>query len=243
MSSLNQDADQQQETEQKQPGLLTELIFNIVLPSVILMKLSGEQALGPVYGLIVALMFPLGYGLWDLYQRRKVNVFSLLGLASVLLTGSIGLLELDPKYVAIKEAAIPGFIGVLVWASQYTRFPLVRTILLNPRMINVKKLENKLVQNNQLATFQASLRRAGMGVSGSFFLSAALNYILARIIVVSPAGTEAFNQEIGRMTALSFPVIVLPTMIILMASIFYLFWQISRLTGESIDTFIYEKRK
>lgn len=243
MSSLNQDADQQQETEQKQPGLLTELIFNIVLPSVILMKLSGEQALGPIYGLIVALMFPLGYGLWDLYQRRKVNVFSLLGLASVLLTGSIGLLELDPKYVAIKEAAIPGFIGVLVWASQYTRFPLVRTILLNPRMINVKKLENKLVQNNQLATFQASLRRAGMGVSGSFFLSAALNYILARIIVVSPAGTEAFNQEIGRMTALSFPVIVLPTMIILMASIFYLFWQISRLTGESIDTFIYEKRK
>lgn len=243
MSSLNQDADQQQETEQKQPGLLTELIFNIVLPSVILMKLSGEQALGPIYGLIVALMFPLGYGLWDLYQRRKVNVFSLLGLASVLLTGSIGLLELDPKYVAIKEAAIPGFIGVLVWASQYTRFPLVRTILLNPRMINVKKLENKLVQSNQLATFQASLRRAGMGVSGSFFLSAVLNYILARIIVVSPAGTEAFNQEIGRMTALSFPVIVLPTMIILMASIFYLFWQISRLTGESIDTFIYEKRK
>ncbi len=35
-----------------------------------------------------------------------------LGLISVLLTGGIGLLELDPQWLAIKEAAIPGIIGI-----------------------------------------------------------------------------------------------------------------------------------
>ena len=58
------------------------------------------------------------------------------------------------------------------------------------------------------------------------------------MIVVSPAGTEAFNSEIGRMTALSFPVIALPTMIILMGAIFYIFKRISTLTGESVETFL-----
>ncbi|HLV48181.1 MAG TPA: VC0807 family protein [Aliidiomarina sp.] len=227
----------------KQPGLFVELLFNIVIPSLILMKLSGDSTLGPVNGLIVALLFPLGYGLWDLYQRRKVNMFSLLGLVSVLLTGGIGLLELDPKYIAIKEAAIPAIIGLVVWCSQYTRFPLVQTLLLNPKIIDVKKLEKKLADVAQTSAFKNTLRHAGIGAAGSFFLSATLNYILARMIVVSPAGTEAFNQEIGRMTALSFPVIVLPTMIILLASIFYLFWQINRLTGESIESFIRDERE
>ncbi len=225
----------------KQPGLFVELLFNIILPSLILMKLSGDSTLGPVQGLIVALLFPLGYGLWDLARRRKLNMFSLLGLVSVLLTGGIGLLELDPKYIAIKEATIPAIIGLVVLGSQYTRFPLVQTLLLNPKIIDVNKLENKLAEVAQTQAFKNTLRFAGIGASVSFFLSATLNYILARVIVVSPAGTEAFNQEIGRMTALSFPVIVLPTMIVLLASIFYLFWQINRLTGESIEYFIRDK--
>lgn len=227
--------------QQKQPSFLVELVFNIVIPSLILMKLSGKGGLGPVYGLIIALMFPLGYGIWDSVVRRKINFFSVLGLVSVLLTGGIGLLELDPKYIAIKEAAIPAIIGLVVLGSQYTRFPLVRTLLLNPKVMDIEKLQQHLKQHQQTKAFQYTLKRAGIGVTGSFFLSATLNYVLARMIVVSPAGTEAFNQEIGRMTALSFPVIVLPTMIILLGSIFYLFWRIKRLTGESIESFIREK--
>src|SRR5690554_2610982 len=150
----------------KQPGLFVELLFNIVIPSLILMKLSGDSTLGPVNGLIVALLFPLGYGLWDLYQRRKVNMFSLLGLVSVLLTGGIGLLELDPKYIAIKEAAIPAIIGLVVWCSQYTRFPLVRTLLLNPKVMDIEKLQQHLKQHQQTKAFQYTLKRAGIGEIG-----------------------------------------------------------------------------
>lgn len=225
----------------KKPSFIVELLLNIVIPSVILMKYTGEAHLGPVLGLIVALLFPIGFGLWDLNRRKKVNFFSVLGLISVLLTGGIGLLQLDPQYIAIKEAAIPALIGLGVWLSQYTRFPVVEKLLLNPDLVDRDKLQTTLVAEKKEEAFKQVVKRAGIGVSGGFFLSAVLNYVLARHIVVSPAGSEAFNQEIGRMTALSFPVIVLPVMFILMASVFYLFWQISRLTGESIESFLKEK--
>lgn len=228
-------------TTAKKPSFFIELMFNIVVPSVILMKFSDEAQLGAVLGLIVALLFPISFGLWDLNRRKTVNFFSVLGLVSVLLTGGIGLLQLDPQYIAIKEAAIPACIGVGVWLSQFTKYPVVEKLLLNPDLVNVEKLQKRLAERKQTAAFAQVIKRAGIGVSGGFFLSATLNYILARMIVVSPAGSEAFNQELGRMTALSFPVIVLPVMLILMGSVFYLFWQISRLTGESIEHFLHEK--
>jgi hypothetical protein len=36
----------------------------------------------------------------------------MLGFVSVLLTGGIGLLQLDPKWIAVKEAAVPAVIGL-----------------------------------------------------------------------------------------------------------------------------------
>ena len=44
------------------------------------------------------------------------------------------------------------------------------------------------------------------------------------------AGTEQYNAELGTMTALSFPVITIPSMLVFMAAIFYLFRSITQLT-------------
>ena len=45
-------------SDQPQPreSVLLSLGINIAIPAIILMKLSGENALGPVWGLVVALM-------------------------------------------------------------------------------------------------------------------------------------------------------------------------------------------
>src|SRR5690554_2291125 len=222
----------------KQPGLFVELLFNIVIPSLILMKLSGDSTLGPVNGLIVALLFPLGYGLWDLYQRRKVNMFSLLGLVSVLLTGGISLLELDPKYIAIKEAAIPGIIGLLTLLSIKTRYPVVKVFLYNDKLLKVDKIAAALRERGNELAFEKVLRQASYLVAFSFFVSSALNYVLAKLIMVSPPGTVEFNAELGKMTALSFPVIVLPAMIVMASALFFLFRRIRQLTELSIEEVI-----
>ena len=68
-------------------------------------------------------------------------------------------------------------------------------------------------------------------LGGSFFFSAAMNYALATWIVVSPAGTTAFNEELGRLTLLSDPMIAVPSMPTKMAVLYYMARSIRELAG------------
>ena len=105
--------------------MLVNLAFNIIIPAVILSKFSGEEHLGPEWGIIVALAFPIGYGIKDYFRASKVNCLSALGVFSVFMTGGISLLELDPKYTAYKEAGIPLLLWLAVIGSLKTPWPLV----------------------------------------------------------------------------------------------------------------------
>ncbi|OZB17683.1 MAG: hypothetical protein B7X55_05960 [Rhodobacterales bacterium 34-62-10] len=116
-------------TERKPTSPLTEVLIAVIVPSIILMQLSGPEDLGPVNALLLALAFPLGWGSRDLWLQSRINPFAVLGLVSIGLTGGIGLLELDAFWLAVKEAAIPGLIGLVVIGSTWTRYPLIRTVL------------------------------------------------------------------------------------------------------------------
>ncbi|MEP1583154.1 MAG: VC0807 family protein, partial [Marinobacter sp.] len=87
------------------PRPWVDLLVSIIIPSVILMKLSGDEYLGSVMALVIGLAFPLGWGLFELVRYRKYNFIAVLGIVSVGLTGGIGLMELDAGWLAIKEAA------------------------------------------------------------------------------------------------------------------------------------------
>jgi len=220
------------------PRPLIDLAISIVIPSLILMKLSGEQRLGPDGALLLALAFPLGWGLIELLKYRKFNWIALLGLISVLLTGGIGLLQLDSGWLAIKEAAIPGIIGIAVLVSTRTRYPLIRTLLYNPKVLNVDRIQQQLERNGQVAHFETRLMRATYWLSGTFFFSSFMNFVLAKWLVNSPAGSEAFNAELGRMTLLSYPMIAIPSMLMMMA-IFYFLWRtIHGLTGLRLEDIV-----
>ena len=216
-------------------SLLGNLLLNIVIPTLILTKLSGDQWLGTKWAIVVALSFPVLYGLRDLKRSGKVNFFSALGVISILLTGGMSLLELEAKYIAIKEAAIPGLLGVATIASLYTRWPLVRTLIYNDRILDTGKIARALDANGNSSLFDRTLQQASWMIAGSFFVSSALNYILAEVMLTSPPGTEAFNEELGKMTALSFPVIALPATIILMLVLVFLFRRIGKLTGLKLE--------
>ena len=215
----------------KKPNQLVELLVNIVIPSVILMKFSGPEDLGAVNALLLALAFPLFWGARDLVTRRKINLFAALGLVSILLTGGIGLLQLDTQWLAVKEAAIPGLIGLAVVVSAYTSKPLVRVLLFSPALMNVERIQENLDQRGNTAVFETRLKAATWMLGGSFFFSSAMNYFLATWIVVSPAGTPAFNEELGQLTLLSYPMIALPSMLIMMFVLYFLAHTIKTLAG------------
>lgn len=221
--------------QEKKENLLLNLLLNIVIPTVILIKFSGEDALGVRNGIIVALCFPISYGIYDFFRAGRINFFSALGVVSIFLTGGISLLELDPKYIAIKEAAIPAIFGIVTLGSLYTRYPLVKTFLYNEKLMQVDKVAEALVHYGNEIAFDKALRNASVMIAGSFFLSSALNYGLARYLLVSPPGTEEFNAELGRMTALSFPVIAVPSMAVMLLTLFYIYKSITKLTHLTLE--------
>lgn len=222
-------------TPTHKPRPMIDLLVSILIPSVILMKFSGENDLGAANALVVALAFPIGWGLFELVKYRKINFIAILGLVSVLLTGGIGLLELDVKWLAIKEAAIPGVIGLAVLISTFTRYPLIKTLLYNPVVLNVEKIEKKLNEGGHMAQFERRLLNATYFLSATFGFSAVMNYLLAKWVVTSPAGTAAFNEELGQMTLLSYPVIAIPSTLMMMAVLYYLWRTIHGMTGLSME--------
>lgn len=218
---------------------LIELTVTLLIPSLILMKLSGAEHLGPVNALLAALAFPLGWGAREYLRARKFNFFAALGFVSVLLTGGIGLLQLDPKWLAIKEAAIPAMLGLAVAVSAFTRYPLVRVLLFSPAIMQVERIHSALEARGKRAAFDAKLVNATWMLSGSFLFSAIMNYLLASWVVTSAPGTEAFNEELGRMTLLSYPVIALPSMIIIIGVLFYLARSLRHLAGLGLSDILH----
>lgn len=218
-------------TNTKRENPLHNILFNIVLPAVILAKLSTPERLGPVYGLLLGLAFPLAYGAYDFVKSRKANFFSILGFVSILLTGSFGLMQLDGIWFAVKEAAIPLLIGIVTVGSLKTRTPIVRTLLYNESIIDVERVDHELTVRGNLDAFERLLVYTTWLLAGSFLLSALLNFGLAISILKSPAGTPEFNEELGKMTALSYPVIVLPCMVVTVGALWHLVRGISKLTG------------
>ena len=211
------------------------LLLNIVIPVIILTKFSSEEYLGAVPGLIIALAFPIGYGIYDFIKEKKTNFFSIIGLVSVLLTGAIGLLELDPQWIAIKESAIPLVIGIMVIVFNYTGNPVITKLLFNESIVNKDLIDRRLEENQQTNAFERVMDRASYWLAASFLFSAILNFILAKIIVTSPAGTVEFNNEIGRMTALSFPVIAVPSTVFVVIIFVRLVKSLRTMTGLTLE--------
>jgi len=224
-----------QNPPEHKPRPMIDLLVSIVIPSFILMKLSGSEDLGATTALIVALAFPLAWGLFERFQYKKTNFIALLGLISVLLTGGIGLLELDPQWLAVKEAAIPALLGIAVLVSTRTRYPLIKSLLYSPTVMDVDKIKQELDVRGNTESFEARLMNATYLLSATFFFSATMNYILAKWIVISPSGSTAFNEELGKMTLLSYPVIAIPSMLMMMAIFYYLWRTINGMTGLTLE--------
>ncbi|MCR9494140.1 MFS transporter [Vibrio alginolyticus] len=221
-------------TTAKKPNPLFEILFNVFIPSFILMKFSGDEHLGTAMTLVVALLFPIIYGGMDLVRNKKFNFISALGFISVLLTGGIGLLELDTRWLALKEALIPGLIGLAVLGSTFTRYPLMQKLVLNDTVLNLSLINERLKENGQSEAFERCLMSSNYLFASTFAFSSAMNYFLATWIVTSPSGTAAFNEELGKMTLYSYPMIAIPSML-MMFGIFYYIWRQVR-TMTSLET-------
>ena len=227
-----------QSSEVKKPTmnkLLIDMVFSIFIPVLVLRKLSGEDSLGPTYALILALAFPLAIGIYEFIKDKKVGLVPSIGFISTLLTGGIGVLQLPKEYIAIKEALVPLGFGIAVLLSTFTKSPLVKTFIYNDMVMETEKVADKVQSIGKVNEFDKIMTTATWILAASFLLSSILNYVLAKIIIVSETGTEAFNQELSTMTLWSYPVIVVPSMIVTLYAMYFVINRILKMTGFTLE--------
>lgn len=224
----------------KSENLLLNLACNVVAPSLVLTKGAKMLNLEPKVALVAALAFPLGYGLYDFIQRRNFNFVSAIGFFGTLATGGLGLLKLEPFWFAVKEAVVPSLIGLAVLISQWTKKPLVRSLLFNDQVIDVPRVESALDERGQREAFTRLLNGSSWLLACSFFISAGLNFGLARYLITALPDTPEFNEQLGKMTLWSWPVIVVPSMAIMVVALLRLFKGITRLTGLTMEEIMHQ---
>ena len=219
----------------KPENLLLNLVCNVGLPTAIMTWGSGPRTLGPMGGLVVALLFPLGYGVHDFIRRRRFNFISGIGFVSVLITGGFGLMKLDGFWFAVKDGVLPVLIGLAVLASMRAKEPLVHEILFNPQVIDVDRVEAALAARGAQADFAQLMRAASRLIALAMLVSGILNYGFARAIITSPPATEAFNRELAKMHWVSLTGLSILTTAMMMYALWQLLKGVGQLTGLTLD--------
>jgi hypothetical protein len=220
---------------------MLNLFITVILPVIILTRFSDDDSLGPDRALVLALALPLGWAIWELARSRRVSASPIIGAVGVLLTGGFRLFEIPPKWFAIKEASIPAALALAILVSAWIGKPLARVFL--NQVLDKERIDVALAERGNADEYERRTSIATYLLAGAFVLSAMLNFALARIIVTADPGTDRFNDQLGRMTALSYPVIMVPVMIVLMGTIFYILNMVGKLTGLEIEDMMKQKPK
>ena len=237
---------QKQAPDQENP--LTNIMVNILIPVVALSMLSktGDKPwhIGPLWGMIIAVALPAAYGIWFLAKNRKFNFFSVLGVAGILLTGTITLFVWNKDgsvkdnaalLFAIKEAAIPVILGLTILYSHKTSKPLVEVFMLNPDLFDIPRIEKAVDEKGTRAEYLNLRWRGTLMLAGSLMLSAVANFALAMAFLSGKTDRESYNAAVGKLTWVGFLVIGIPLMIVMMGGLFYLVKKIRHLSGLGSD--------
>lgn len=235
---------------------LANILINVLIPVLALSYLSKDPTMqdvakpwhiGPLKALFVALIFPIGYGVWFFAKTRKMNFFSSLGFFSVLLTGGLTLFlwnkdgtikEHAAVLFGLKEASIPFVLGIAIIASHWSKTPLLRTFLYNDTIFDIPKIEKKVGELGREADYSKVLLNATILFAMSFFLSTIMNFglslwFLGDLNHAAADAREIYNEKVAKITGWGFLVIGIPIMAFLFITLKKLLAGLRGITGLS----------
>ena len=228
------------------------ILFNLLIPIILLNK--GHMLLGKNEGVLVlllALAFPVSYGVFDFIKNKRKNIISIFGTINVLLTGGFALYKLDGIWFAIKEATFPLLIGVFVFVSAYTKKSFFEYLSHHAPLFKWDLIKEQIQATSSFEHLTTLFKKATIMFSLSFFISAILNFVLALYIFseqgppeISLAEKEIIlNKKIADMTWLGFVVIGLPMTLFAIGVFWWFLKKLSKLTQLPIEQLIIKSPK
>ena len=240
------------QTNPPQDNPFANIIINVLAPVLVLSYLSEEGDklwhVGPMWAMFVALAIPIAYGLWHYIKYRQMNVFSLVGLFSVILTGAITIYLWSGgpnvrKHAAllfgIKEAVQPLILGSLFLITHKIGKPLFNVFLYNDTLFDLPQIEEAITERGRETDYKGLLWKATLFFFGSFLVSSAMNlglafYFLGDLDPMSTDWKQLYNSDVAQITGWGFVVIGVPLVVVSGFILWYLVIGLKRLTG--LDT-------
>jgi hypothetical protein len=223
-------------------NLWVNLLLNAVVPALILSVGAPENRLGPMWSLVVALAFPVGYSLWELLRRRTWNALAVLGLVSTLISGGLGLMNMSGFWFAAKEAALPLVLGLAVPLTLRTRQPLIRLVLYNDQVLDTRRIHEALVARDQVTAFDRLLVWASWMLAAAMLVGGTVNFGLALWLLPAESGTPEFTRQLGKLQLWSWPGTMVPMSAMIFYALFRLLKGVEDLTGLRGDELFHPRR-
>jgi len=244
-----------------QENPLTNILVNVIVPVLALSYLSKDPDLlerlgktvrpwhlGPAKAMAVALALPIGYGIWFFARHKAANFFSVVGLASVALTGGLTLYLWNDdgtvkahaaELFGIKEASIPLVLGLAIFLSHWTKTPLLNAFLYSPQIFDIKRIERAVRERDAEPAYARLLFSSTIIFASSFLVSTVLNFFLALFFLGdidtrAANALEQYNAGVAKLTGWGFAVIGAPVLVLLFLVLWRLVRSLHRITG--LDT-------
>ena len=178
------------------------------------------------------MLFPVGFGVWCWRKKLGWNVFSTIGLVTILLSGGLGLLNLNAFWFSVKDVAMSVAIGAAFPLSHYWGRPLINAMFLQPHLMQMARLEAALEVGERRREFNREMFKGswmiGLGMVGSAVVNFYLDMYLLR---GKEPGSVAFVKGISTINWVSTIVLGVPLMVVMLAVFVWLLRRMQQITG------------
>ncbi|MBA2322221.1 MAG: septation protein IspZ [Deltaproteobacteria bacterium] len=183
-----------------------ELAVTIGIPTLLLWYATDVIGAGPT--LALALAFPLGWLLVGVARTRKVDKLALVALVGIAITGGTSLLQLDPKWIALKEGMVPALIALAMLASCLTSAPVLAA-LLDP-VLDRPAVDAAIARHDAADGWRRALLKGTVELAVILLLSGVVSAVLAWWILDAAPGTPEFNSQLGKVNTVGLFAVNLP---------------------------------
>lgn len=218
--------------------IYAQLVFGFVIPTIVLLYLSDESRLGPLWGMVVALAFPLALELYSLSTRRKVSYLSIAAIVGILLIGTISVLGLSEEWLAVRRSAIYLVGAVVIAGLLRFRYDLIEKSLAS--ILDMPAIR-KGIKSDANAKFRRLITLTVAGYAVLLFVLGVWTYILTLMFITAPTNSSEFNAQYAELRLLSLPLVSLPLLVGATVLLMNLLIKLERMTGLSLEQLMKKK--